>query len=96
MPSTFGLVRPQTRYHETIRSPTDVDYTHKKQASGTAQFARVKLRLEPNETGKGNVCTYYELDSSKSAFEIAARPAMREGCRGRTCRCWSRLWMSRW
>ena len=33
---------------------TEVDYTHKKQTGGTGQFARVKLRLEPNEPGKGN------------------------------------------
>ena len=35
-------------------APTDIDYTHKKQTGGTGQFARVKLKLEPNETGKGN------------------------------------------
>jgi elongation factor G len=34
---------------------TDIDYTHKKQTGDTGQFARVKLRLEPNEPGKGNV-----------------------------------------
>ena len=33
---------------------TEIDYTHKKQTGGTGQFARVKLRLEPNEPGKGN------------------------------------------
>ena len=33
---------------------TDIDYTHKKQTGGTGQFARVKLRLEPNEPGAGN------------------------------------------
>jgi elongation factor G len=33
---------------------TEIDYTHKKQTGGTGQFARVKLRLEPNEPGAGN------------------------------------------
>ena len=46
---------PQVAYRETLARPADIDYTHKKQTGGTGQFARVKLKLEPNETGKGNV-----------------------------------------
>ncbi|RUO98053.1 elongation factor G [Hyphomicrobium sp.] len=45
---------PQVAYRETLARPTDIDYTHKKQTGGTGQFARVKLKLEPNEVGKGN------------------------------------------
>jgi elongation factor G len=45
---------PQVAYRETLARTTEVDYTHKKQTGGTGQFARVKLRLEPNEPGKGN------------------------------------------
>jgi elongation factor G len=45
---------PQVAYRETLASAAEVDYTHKKQTGGTGQFARVKLRLEPNEPGKGN------------------------------------------
>jgi elongation factor G len=45
---------PQVAYRETLSRPADIDYTHKKQTGGTGQFARVKLKLEPNETGKGN------------------------------------------
>jgi elongation factor G len=45
---------PQVAYRETLARAVDVDYTHKKQTGGTGQFARVKLKLEPNETGKGN------------------------------------------
>jgi elongation factor G len=45
---------PQVAYRETLARATAVDYTHKKQTGGTGQFARVKLRLEPNEPGKGN------------------------------------------
>ena len=48
---------PQVAYRETLARPTEVDYTHKKQTGGTGQFARVKIRLEPNETGAGNEFT---------------------------------------
>ena len=45
---------PQVAYRETLARATEIDYTHKKQTGGTGQFARVKLRLEHNEAGKGN------------------------------------------
>ncbi len=45
---------PQVAYRETLARNAEVDYTHKKQTGGTGQFARVKLRLEPQVTGKGN------------------------------------------
>ena len=45
---------PQVAYRETLARSTEIDYTHKKQTGGTGQFARVKLRLEPNEPGAGN------------------------------------------
>jgi elongation factor G len=44
---------PQVAYRETIRKPTEIDYTHKKQTGGTGQFARVKFAIEPNEPGSG-------------------------------------------
>jgi len=45
---------PQVAYRETLARATQIDYTHKKQTGGTGQFARVKLRLEPNAAGAGN------------------------------------------
>ncbi len=45
---------PQVAYRETLARSVEQDYTHKKQTGGTGQFARVKLRLEPNEPGQGN------------------------------------------
>jgi elongation factor G len=40
--------KPQVAYRETIRTTAEYDYTHKKQTGGSGQYARVKLRVEPN------------------------------------------------
>jgi elongation factor G len=45
---------PKVAYRETLARPTEIDYTHRKQTGGTGQFARVKLRLEPNDRDAGN------------------------------------------
>ncbi|MEP6962563.1 MAG: elongation factor G [Acidobacteriota bacterium] len=41
--------KPQVAYRETIRQSSEFDYTHKKQTGGSGQYARVKLRVEPNK-----------------------------------------------
>ena len=46
---------PQVAYRETITKIAEVDYTHKKQSGGSGQFARIKLRFEPQEPGEGFV-----------------------------------------
>ena len=43
---------PQVAYRETITRAADIDYTHKKQSGGSGQFARVKIRFEPNPDGE--------------------------------------------
>ncbi len=40
--------KPEVAYRETIRQRAENDYTHKKQTGGSGQYARVKLRVEPN------------------------------------------------
>ena len=54
----FGVAanvgKPQVAYRETIRQMSEYDYTHKKQTGGSGQYARCKLRVEPNP-GKGFV-----------------------------------------
>ncbi len=56
--------KPQVAYRETIRQRAEADYTHKKQTGGSGQYARVKLRVEPdpekdfefeNEVKGGNI-----------------------------------------
>ena len=47
--------QPQVAYRETITKNSEIDYTHKKQTGGSGQFARVKLEIEPGETGSGLV-----------------------------------------
>ncbi len=44
---------PQVSYKETIRGNADVDYKHKKQSGGAGQYGHVKIRVTPNEPGKG-------------------------------------------
>ena len=44
---------PQVAYRETITRTSEVDYTHKKQTGGSGQFARVKMRFEPQPAGAG-------------------------------------------
>ena len=40
--------KPQVAYRETIRQAAEHDETHKKQTGGSGQYARCKLRIEPN------------------------------------------------
>ena len=49
-----NIGQPQVAYRETISQRAEIDYTHKKQSGGSGQFARVKMIVEPNETGAGN------------------------------------------
>lgn len=46
---------PQVAYRETITRVAEIDYTHKKQSGGAGQFARIKLRFEPQPAGTGFV-----------------------------------------
>ena len=53
-----NIGQPQVAYRETITREANIDYTHKKQSGGSGQFARIKMRVIPQEAGAG-----YEFDS---------------------------------
>jgi elongation factor G len=46
---------PQVAYRETITRTAEIDYIHRKQTGGAGQFARVKIRFEPQPPGTGFV-----------------------------------------
>ena len=45
--------RPQVSYKETIKGTADVDCKYARQSGGKGQYGHVKIRIEPNESGKG-------------------------------------------
>jgi elongation factor G len=75
----FGVAanvgKPQVAYRETIRQMSEFDYTHKKQTGGSGQYARTKLRVEPNP-GKG-----YEFENEIRGGNIPKEfiPAVQKG-----------------
>jgi elongation factor G len=69
---------PVVAYRETLARPTEVEFTHRKVVGGAGQFAHVKLRLEPNETGKGNAFSATVVGGTVPEKYI---PAVEEGVR---------------
>ena len=44
---------PQVAYRECIRKPADADCRYARQTGGHGQYGHVKIKVEPNEKGKG-------------------------------------------
>ena len=44
---------PQVAYRETIKANADVDMKYARQSGGKGQYGHVKIRVSPNEPGKG-------------------------------------------
>jgi elongation factor G len=67
--------KPQVAYRETIRQQAEYDYTHKKQTGGKGQYARVKLRVEPDPEHN------YEFDNEVTGGNIPKEfiPAIEKG-----------------
>ena len=70
---------PQVSYKETIKGNADVDYKYKKQSGGSGQYGHVKIRVTPNEPGKG-----YEFINSVVGGSIPKEyiPAVDAGIKG--------------
>ena len=47
--------KPQVAYKETIRKQAESDTKYARQSGGRGQYGHVKLRITPNESGKGYV-----------------------------------------
>ncbi len=45
--------KPQVAYKETIRKAVDQETKYARQSGGKGQYGHVKIKLEPNESGKG-------------------------------------------
>ena len=45
--------KPQVAYKETIKSAVEQDTKYARQSGGKGQFGHVKIKVEPNESGKG-------------------------------------------
>jgi elongation factor G len=45
--------KPQVAYKETIRRNADVDTKYARQSGGRGQYGHVKIKMEPNTSGKG-------------------------------------------
>ena len=71
--------QPQVAYKETIKGSADIDYKYKKQSGGSGQYGHVKIRVEPNESGKG-----YEFKNAVVGGSIPKEyiPAVDAGIQG--------------
>jgi elongation factor G len=48
-----NIGKPQVAYRESVSQPADVDSKFVRQSGGKGQYGHVKLRIEPQERGKG-------------------------------------------
>ena len=71
--------KPQVAYKETVRKMADVDHKYARQSGGKGQYGHVKIRLEPNKSGKG-----YEFRNEVVGGAIPKEyiPAVDAGIRG--------------
>ncbi|MBQ1730541.1 MAG: elongation factor G [Oscillospiraceae bacterium] len=71
--------KPQVSYKETIKGKADVDCKYARQSGGKGQYGHVKIRVEPNESGKG-----YEFINSITGGAIPKEyiPAVDAGIQG--------------
>jgi elongation factor G len=77
---TYGVElevgQPQVAYRETITTPLEDSYTHKKQSGGSGQFGKIDYRIKPGEPGTG-----YQFTSSVVGGNVPKEffPAIEKG-----------------
>jgi elongation factor G len=70
---------PQVNYREAITSPTEFNYTHKKQTGGSGQFAVVMGDIEPMEANSEDVYEFVDLIKGGN-IPSEYIPAVDKGC----------------
>ncbi|MBR6564372.1 MAG: elongation factor G, partial [Clostridia bacterium] len=70
---------PQVAYKESIKKFVDHETKYKRQSGGSGQYGHVKIKVEPNETGKG-----YEFINAVTGGSIPKEyiPAVDTGIKG--------------
>jgi len=74
-----NIGKPQVSYKETITREASADTKYARQSGGKGQYGHVKIRIEPNETGKG-----YEFFNEIKGGVIPGEyiPAVDQGIQG--------------
>ena len=71
--------KPQVAYKETVRKMADVDHKYARQSGGKGQYGHVKIRLEPNESGKGYEFRNEVVGGAIPKVDAGIRGAMASG-----------------
>ena len=80
---TYGVElevgQPQVAYRETITTPIEDSYTHKKQSGGSGQFGKIDYRIKPGEPGSG-----FKFESTVVGGNVPKEffPAIEKGFKG--------------
>ncbi len=80
---TYGVElevgQPQVAYRETITTPVEDSYTHKKQTGGSGQFGKIDYRITPGEQNTG-----FEFSSTVVGGNVPKEffPAIEKGFAG--------------
>ncbi|MGH8223579.1 MAG: hypothetical protein ACREQZ_11455 [Woeseiaceae bacterium] len=78
----LDIGQPQVAFRETITRTIEYDHTHRKQTGDASQFARLKLRFEPQPHASSSASNR----SSTAAPSPSRTPSPAARCRTSSCR----------